>query len=173
MSTDRPDSRIAGEDRLAYAGFLCFNDERDLEAAYKEFMQNNSGALNSFKQFLGWASRYRWQERVNAIDAEAELATVRETRRAGLGNNLTAEEMYKELTKTCMEEFQLHRSELAHKDIIGYLKIANDINARWQKKDDAPQVVVNVEQSNTTVDIPEEVLHEIGKRIVTEEECQS
>lgn len=173
MTKDRQDSILKGESPLEYAAFLEYVDERNLNDAYSGFMQNNPAAQASFKMFLGWASLHRWQARVNAIDAEDELVTVRETRRAGLDNNLTAEEMYKELTKTCMEEFQLHRSELAHKDIIGYLKIANDINARWQKKDDAPQVVVNVEQSNTTVDIPEEVLHEIGKRIVTEEECQS
>lgn len=171
MNKDRQDSILKGESPLEYAAFLEYVDERNLSDAYSGFMQNNPAAQASFKVFLGWASLHRWQARVNAIDAEDELVTVRETRRAGLDNNLTAEAVAKELFQTCVEEMQLRKTELTHKDIGKYLDIATKINDRWvDKSKAAPAVVVNVDQSNTTVDISDEVLQRIGREMAAEDE---
>ncbi|MCK4518244.1 hypothetical protein KAT92_05705 [Candidatus Babeliales bacterium] len=170
MTKDRQDSILKGESPMEYAAFLEFVDERDLKKAYNGFMQNNPAALASFKNFVSWASQHLWQARVNDIDAENELVIVRETRRAGLDNNLTAEAVSKELFQTCVEEMQLRKADLTHKDIGKYLDIATKINDRWvDKSKDSPNVVVNVDQSNTTVDVPEELLRRLGKEMVEED----
>jgi hypothetical protein len=163
-------ARIPRESVLAYAMFNEYVETRDLHTAYEQFMAKNLTAQTSFKSFVRTAHEKRWQERINEIDAEHEVATVRETRRAGLSNNLTAEMLAAELYTTLGEEFRLHQSELTHKDIIKYMEICGKIGDRWAKCD-APTsaVTVNVSQNvEQTVDVPEDVLREIGKKLASE-----
>ena len=165
-----PRDTIKGESKVAYAAFLAYVDNRDLESAYGSFMQSNPNALTTMKAFLKWASRFKWQARVNAIDADDELTLTRETRREGLGNSLTAEQVAKELFTTVMEEVELKRGEMTHNDMTKYLKIATDINSRWVTKPEAP-VVVNVDNNiSQTVDIDPELLKAIGRKLVEEDE---
>lgn len=157
------------ESILALSAYEAYKTTRNIEEAYNLFMQDNPDALTTIKKFVQWGSENSWQSRINEFDAEEDLRITQATRRTALGNSLTAEEMYEELITTCMEEFQLHRSEMSHRDIAKYLKIADDIAARWGKGD-SPYVVVNVDKNNgvnqTIVDVPEEVLKRLGKEIV-------
>lgn len=158
------------EGMLALSAYEAYKTTRDIEKAYNLYMQENADALTSLKMFVGWASEHSWQERVNQFDAEEGLRITQETRRVGLSNALTAEEMCAELTKTCMEEFQLHKSEMKHSDIAKYLKIADDIAARWGRND-TPQVIVNVDGDHPdTVEIDAETLRRIGRGMAMEDD---
>jgi len=165
-----PRDTIKGESKVAYAAFLAYVDNRDLESAYGSFMQSNPNALTTMKAFLKWASRFKWQARVNAIDADDELTITRETRREGLGNSLTAEQVAKELYTTCMEEMELKKGDMTHRDIGKYLDIATKIGERWNKQPETP-VVVNVDNNiSQTVDIDPELLRALGRKLVEEDE---
>jgi len=156
----------------ALSAYEAYKTTRNIEKAYNQYMQENHDALTTMKMFVRWASDHSWQERINRFDAEEELRITQETRRAGLSNSLTAEDMCAELTKTCMEEFELHRSEMKHSDIVKYLKIADDIAARWARIDaHAPQVVVNVDgERKDAVVVDEETMRRIGREMAMEDD---
>lgn len=172
-----PDARLKSEPALAYAAFLCYRDDRDLNTAYSNFMQNSPEALTSMKAFVKWASQWSWQKRVNAYDAEQELFTKQETRRKGVVNSLTAETMAQELYTTCMEEMELKRGEMTHRDISKYLDICQKINERWVKQPDTnPVVNVNVEQNVENVvkteQIDPEIAAEVGRLLALKESVE-
>lgn len=169
MELKYADDRLPKEPRLAYASFICYRDERDLKIAYENYMSQNPDALTSMKAFLKWAATWDWQKRVNAYDAQEDLFTTQKTRREGLNNSLTAEEVAKELFVTCMEEMKLRKADLSHRDIGKYLDIATKINDRWVKQPE-PQTVVNVNQTVNTVDVPDDVLRRLGRKLVEEDE---
>ena len=169
-----PDTRITGETKIAYAAFLAYRDDRDLKSAYNTFMQDNPEALTTMNGFLKWSTAYRWQKRVNAYDAEQDLFTKQEIRRKGLDNSLTSEQIATELYTTCMEEMELKRSDMTHRDIGKYLDICQKINDKWVKQPDmVPTVNVNVEQNveNTvkTEAIDPEIAAAVGKLIALKE----
>lgn len=168
-----PDARLKSEQKLAYAAFLCYRDERDLNTAYNLFMQNNPEAFTSMKAFVKWASINDWQRRVNAYDAEQELFTKQTIRRKGIENSLTAESVAQELYTTCLEEMRLKQGEMTHRDISKYLDICQKINERWVKQPDAPTVNVNVEQNVEqtvkTEQIDPEIAAEIGRLLALKE----
>ena len=156
------------ESAHALSAYEAYKTTRDIEQAYNLYMQENAGALTSLKKFISWASEYSWQERVNKLDAEDELRIVQATRRAGLSNSLTAEQMCAELTRTCMEEFQLHRGEMKHADIAKYLKIADDIAARWAGGE-SPSVIINMDGvRDDFIDLDPEMLRRIGREMSME-----
>ena len=169
MSFKEPDGRKQKEPALAYRGFLAYRDDRDLNEAYNTFMQDNPEALTSMKVFCKWASLWSWQQRVNEYDSHQELFDRQETRRIGLENSLTAETMAQELYTTCMEEMQLKRGDMTHRDIAKYMDICQKIGERWSKQPDASPVTVNVEQNVDqtvkTETIDPEIAAEIGKAL--------
>lgn len=170
MTLTHAGDRIIGESPLAYAMFLEFEASRDLHDAYKLFMAKNLSAQTSFKRFIRTAHEKNWQERINNIDAARTVEVIQATRRAGLDNSLSAEGVAAELYRTCMEEFKLHQNELQHKDLINYLRVANDIHARWEKSDEpTTAVTVNVEQNvEQSVEVDSEVLRRLGRELVEE-----
>ena len=160
-------SRLTNESNLQYAAFEAYLAERSLEKAYLLYMQVTPSALTSITKFHEWAATYHWQRRVNTFDSEEELRITNETRKLAINNGLSAEAIAKELYSICLEEIQLHRSEMEHRDIGQYLEIANKIGDKWQKKD--PVVVVNQNQSQDTIEISEEALKELGKSLIKDE----
>jgi Cdc6-like AAA superfamily ATPase len=157
------------ESILALSAYEAYKTTRSIEGAYNLYMQENVDALTTIKKFVQWGSENSWQSRINEFDAEEDLRITQATRRTALGNSLTAEEMYEELITTCMEEFKLHRSEMSHSDIVKYLKVADNIASRWGNGD-TPQVVVNVGDVNTCVDVPDDVLKEVGRKMAAEDD---
>jgi hypothetical protein len=165
-----PSARQKSENALAYAAFLAYKEARDLEIAYKNYMQDNTDALTSLKVFVKWASHNSWQKRVNEIDAEQEMFTKQATRRTGIENSLTAEKMAEELYATCMDEMRLKQGEMTHRDISKYMDICQKINDRWIKQPDTIPVVnvnveQNVEQTVKTETIDPEMAVEVGRLI--------
>lgn len=157
----------SSEGVLAQAAFDCYNATRNLETAYTDYLQGNPKAQTTFKAFLNWASKNKWIARCNDIDDANDLALTRDTRRAGLENCWTAEQMSSELFQTLSEEIELKRSDMTHSDMARYLKIVVDINERWVDKSNAsPAVVVNVNDAAKTIDVDDGVLRELGKKIV-------
>ena len=177
MSFKEPDARKRKEPAIAYAAFLAYRDNRDLGEAYNIFMQDNSEALTSMKAFCKWASVWSWQARVNDYDAQQELFGRQETRRLGLTNSLTAETMAQELYTTCMEEMNLKRGDMTHRDIAKYMDICQKINDRWVKQPDVSPVTVNVkqnvEQNVKTETIDPEVAAEVGKALALKASMQA
>lgn len=151
----------------ARSAYEAYKTTRNIEEAYNLYMQENVSALTTLKKFISWASENSWQERVNRADAEEELQITQATRRAGLSNSLTAEELGAELMQTAREEMELKRGDMNHRDIARYMSIAVDINKRWSNVD-MPHLVVNVGDGADTVDIDPDVLRKIGREMVLE-----
>lgn len=159
---------MRSEPALAYKAFMVYRDERDFQKAYNNFMLHNNDALTSLKTFTGWASKWDWQRRVNGYDAQQELFDQRETRMLGRKNAFTSETIAEELYTCCMEEMRLKQGDMTHKDIAKYMEICQKIGDRWVKQPDVSPVTVNVEQNVNTVDIPDDVLKALGKKLVEE-----
>ena len=168
-----PLARRQGEGRLQYLAFQSFIKTRKLPDAYRDYMQTNVGALTSEITFYKWSERFAWSERLRDIDIDNELRVRSETRRKGLDNLNTSEDVARELMATCLDEFDLRRGDLTHKDIGKYFDVAVKITDRWVDRD-APQVVVNVDSSATaTVEVSDEVLRELGKKMSEEQDANS
>lgn len=170
MTMKNPDDKIRGESALAYAAFIHYRDERDLNTAYSNFMQSNVDALTSMNAFVKWASTYNWQRRVNKFDDWQELRDKREIRLLARENTFTAETMAQELYTCCMEEMRLKQGDMTHRDISKYMDICQKIGERSDKKPEVSPVTVNVEQTVAqTVDVSDEVLMALGKKLVEAE----
>ena len=165
MQPINPMDRRRGEGRLQYLAFNSFIKMRKLPEAYHDYMQENLGALTTEVTFYNWSSKFKWSERLRDIDIDNEVRVRSETRRKGLDNLNSAEDVAKELMTICLDEFELRRDDLTHKDIGKYLDVAVKITERWGAKDQ-PQVVVNVgDNSTNTVEVSDEVLRELGKKM--------
>lgn len=172
MTFKEPDAKMRNEPKQAYAAFLIYRDERDLNKAYNIFMQENPSALTTMKAFVGYASKWDWTRRCNDYDDQQALFTKQETRRMATSNALTAESMAEELYITCMEEMELKRGDMTHRDIAKYMDICQKINERWVTQ---PEAAVNVTVNNEiqTVDVPDDVLKALGRKLVEEEDESS
>lgn len=152
---------------LRDAAFEAYKVTRNVEEAYKIYLQDNPAAQTTIKAFIRWASDDNWISRLNDMDVEDELQITQATRRAGLSNSLSAEELAAELMQTAKEEMELKRCDMNHRDIARYMTIATKICERWCPNPE-PQlsVVVNNDVNQSIVDVPEDVLKRLGKEIV-------
>lgn len=173
MTLKNPDDRIRGESTLAYAAFLCYKNDRDLNSAYNTFMQQNETALTTMKGFVKWASQYMWQKRVNEYDSWEEVFTQREIRLKGRENAFTSETIAEELYTCCMEEMRLKQGDMTHNDISRYLNICQKIGERWDKQPDGPTVNVaidnNISQTVKTEVVSPEIAAELGRLLALKE----
>ena len=168
MDQKNPIIRQKGESPQAYRAFEEYLSERRFTEAYNNFMLNNPDALTTQKTFLVWRNKYEWDDRVQAYDLEHEVEVMRQTRFKGIDNLSSAEDISKAIFGAVLEEFDIRKSGMTDADMSKFLKIAADINLRATK--DNPQVVVNVENSaSASVDVSDEVLREIGKRMAGED----
>lgn len=152
---------MRGEKPGEYKAYLAFRETGDLEDGYKKYMQDNIHAGLSFNKYVELSSIYHWIVRTNNYEAAEELRIRRETRRKAIANDLSAEEVKKELFTVCLEQLELTAGDMEHHDIVKYLELAVKIN-----KTEDPAVVVNNLQDNKNIDIDPEILKELGKKLV-------
>lgn len=154
------DEIMIGEKPGQYKAYMAYRETGDIESGYKRYMQENLHAGLSFKGYLNLATKFHWVVRSNNYHEAEELRIRQSTRRKNLYNNLTAEDVKKELFTVCLEQIDLN-PDMEHNDIAKYLKIAVDIGKVHDEG-----VIVNVQQNQGIVDIDDSILKELGKKLV-------
>lgn len=145
-----------------FEAFKAYVATGDLTEGYNKYMQDHLDSGLSFKKYISLSSEFHWIVRLNDHNAAEDLRLRQETRKKNLYNNLTAEDVAKELFIVCMEQIDLNPN-MDHNDVAKYLKIATDITKG--ENTDSP-VNIHVNQNQGIVEVDSETLRELGKKIV-------